>query len=310
MERILLTGASGLLGLNFGLRMDNRYQIIGVYSSHVLKNVPFTMVQSNFYVDSIEKLIDEQRPDAVIHCAAMANIDACQKDPEHAFYLNGEVSGKFASACKARSIPMIYISTDAVFDGKNSGKEGYSETDPVNPNNIYAESKLLGEQRVLENDPDAVIARVNFYGWSLTQKRSLGEIFFHNLYEGKQMMGFTDIFFCTLYAANLCDILEKMLLKNAKGLYHVFSSEYQSKYDFGVSIAERFGFDKNLIKPVSWKDGGLNAVRSPNLIMNTSKLQKFLNEKLPDQKQCLERFYEDYQAGFPEKISAMASPDK
>lgn len=302
-KRLLVTGASGLLGLNLAMQLKDAYQVIGVYNKKQMQQVPFDLIQGDFFIEgAVEKTIFETQPDAIIHCAAMANIDTCEKNPLMARQINGEIPGKIAFLARKHQIRLIHISTDAVFDGVDCGKEGYREEDPTNPNNVYAQTKLLGEQNVLNQNPEALVARVNFYGWSVTQSRSLGEIFFHNLAAKKPMMGFTDVFFCTLYVQNLVCILNQLIQMDVSGLYHVFSSDYQSKYDFGVSIAQRFGLDASLISPVSWKDSGLAAKRSPNLIMNTDKLQRLLGISLPTQKECLNDFYQAYQDGLPELL--------
>jgi dTDP-4-dehydrorhamnose reductase len=301
--RLLVTGASGLLGLNLAVQLKDAYHVIGVYNKKQLQQVPFDLIQGDFFIEgTAERMIAEARPDAIIHCAAMANIDACEKNPLMARQINGEIPGEIASLARKHKIRLIHISTDAVFDGLDCGEEGYHEEDQTNPINVYAQTKLLGEQNVLDQNPEALVARVNFYGWSVTQSRSLGEIFFHNLAEKKTMMGFTDVFFCTLYVQNMVRILDQLIQMDASGLYHVFSSDFQSKYDFGVSIARRFGLDASLISPVSWKESGLTAKRSPNLIMNTDKLHRLLGENLPTQKDCLEDFYRAYQDGLPELL--------
>lgn len=305
MTKIMVTGASGLLGLNFALRFCEKYDIVGVSNTKTLRNVPFDMVQRDFFNADIDALLEETQPDVILHCAAIANLESCEKSPADAEIINGILPGKIASAAGKRGIKLVHISTDAVFDGVDSGKNGYRETDPVNPINTYARTKLMGENSVLDANPDALVARVNFYGWSATGRRSLGEIFYNNLAEGKEMKGFTDVFFTTLYAGELARILIRMIELDAKGIYHVFSSEYQSKYEFGLSIARRFGLDESLLHPVSWKDGGLTAARSPNLIMNTDKLRNLLGEDLPDQKKSLEGFAVDFEKGLPAKLAGL-----
>jgi dTDP-4-dehydrorhamnose reductase len=308
VKRILVTGASGLLGLNFCYFFNQKYQVIGVVNNTLLSNTAFKVIRKDLVKSSPLEILDESQPDIVLHCAAMANIDQCESFPLEAKLINSEYPGILAGECANRDIKFVHISTDAVFDGKNCGKEGYREDDPANPISMYAETKLYGEQNVMKNNPDAMIARVNFYGWSTSGKRSLVEFFYNNLSEGNQVNGFNDVFFCTLYVHNLADILVEMIDSDAKGIYHVFSSDFQSKYQFGLSIAKKFKFDPNLVKPVSWKDGGLTAKRSPNLIMNTDKLSKLLGHALPTQQECLDYFYQDSACGLRQTIQNYALP--
>ena len=101
-------------------------------------------------------------------------------------------------------------------------KEGaYTEDDEPNPQGVYSQTKLDGERAVLEVNPQAIIARVNFFGWSLTNRRSLGEFFVNNLSEGKNVNGFTDVIFCPMWVNHLSRTLLEMLEKDLHGLYHV-----------------------------------------------------------------------------------------
>lgn len=302
MERILVTGASGLLGLNFCYFFHQKYDVCGVVNSASLSGLPFKTIRCNLLSNSAAELLDEIKPDVVLHCAAMANIDQCEKNPDDAEAINAVYPGLLSAQAAQRRIKFIHISTDAVFDGENCGENGYREDDSTNPVSRYAETKLKGEQYVLNSNPDALVARVNFYGWSTGGKRSLVEFFYNNLSAGNKVNGFSDVYFSTLYVHHLADTLAELIGLDAHGVYHVFSSDWQSKYAFGVSVAEKFGLDPALIQSVSWKDGGLTAKRSPNLIMNTDKLRNTLGHELPTQQESLEYFYQDSKTGLREKI--------
>lgn len=302
MKKILVTGASGLLGLNFSLLFYRKYQIVGISNRTKLKNVPFDVIYCDLLKEDPGALLDQYKPEVVLHCAAMANIDQCEKNPEDAERINSIYPGRLAKEAGDRNMKFIHISTDAVFDGENCGVTGYREEDKTNPISRYAETKLHGEENVLDRNPDALIARVNFYGWSTGGHRSLVEFFYNNLESGKQVNGFSDVFFNTLDVHDLSALLCELVDLDAKGIYHVFSSQFQSKYDFGVSVAKTFGFDAEKIHPVSWKDGGLTAKRSPNLIMNTDKLRVLLGHALPDQQQCMDQFYQDTKNGLRDRI--------
>jgi dTDP-4-dehydrorhamnose reductase len=304
MSRILVTGASGLLGVNFGLQFAGQHEVIGIANAHPLKGLPFPLlIRDLTQPGAAKKLIAETRPEIVIHCAALANIDQAESNPTLAFRMNAEVAGEMAEAARSAGAVMVHLSTDAVFDGQRGG---YSETDDTNPINVYARSKLAGEQAVMQANNQAMVARVNFYGWSLGGLRSLGELFYYNLSAGKAMMGFTDVFFCPLEVNCLGDVLLKMAFRRLSGIYHVFSREALSKYEFGCRIARRFGLDEGLIRPVSWKDAGLKAVRSPNLVMRTGKLAAALGEPLPDQVIGIDRFYTLEHEGLRERIRQLA----
>ena len=233
--RILVTGASGLLGLNLSLHLGSAHKVFGILHSQELREPPFRTFKDDFSnFGSLESLVSKARPDLLINCAAMANLDTCESQPEEAHRVNAELPGALAVICKKKGIRFIHISTDAVFDGRMGD---YSEEDVPNPISVYAKTKFEGESMVAGEYPEAIIARVNFYGYSLSGKRSLAEFFLNNLKAGNKVNGFVDVMFCPLYVTDLVNTLMQMVDKELKGLFHVVSPETLSKYAFGVKIA-------------------------------------------------------------------------
>ena len=304
MTRLLVTGASGMLGANLALLAQNMgYEVLGWTNSRPLVNAPFATRPVDFCdQQALAQAFEDAQADALINCAAQANVDAAEKHPEHAFRVNADAAGELALLARIAEIPMIHISTDAVFDGTQGN---YRETDAPNPLNTYAKSKLAGEQAVAEANPAAAIARVVFYGWSLTGTRSLAEFFHNNLTVGKPVNGFTDMFFSPLYVGHLAKVLLEMLEKGLGGIYHVYAPESLSKFDFGVRLAQEFGLDASLIRPISALDSDLLARRSLNLGMNTDKLQAVLGKPLPSQAEGLRALHADLDSGLRQKFLSL-----
>ena len=298
--KILVTGASGLLGLNLSLMAMGAHSIVGVDRAK-LAGAPFELIKADLLDPEVEhRLLDTVKPDAVIHTAALANLEDCEVQPGIARQLNAQLPGELADACAKRGIQMMHISTDAVFDGTKDGV--YTEEDTPNPQGVYACTKLEGEQNVLSANPEAVVVRVNFFGWSLSGTRSLPEFFINKLSAGKSAPGFTDVFFCPLFVGDLGEMLLKVLKRELSGIYHVVGSASLSKYDFGVAIARRFSLDENLIEPVSVDVSTLKARRSHNLRLSVHKLSTALGEPIPGFSTGLDRFYTQYQQGYPQKL--------
>jgi len=302
--RILITGASGLLGLNLALETAEEHVVYGTAKDHLLNTPAFTVLPGDLLAPgAVDQVLDQSHPDWVIHCAALANIDACEADPVLARKVNIELPAELATNVARGGARLVHISTDSVFDGKRGN---YSEDDLPNPLSVYARTKLDGERAVLQANPDAVVARVNLFGWSISGRRSLGEFFVRNLQAGNRVNGFTDVFFCPLLANDLAHLLVSMLKLKLSGLYHMVSPECLSKYEFGLRVAERFGLDASLITPTSVERGGLLAARSPNLTLRTDKLSLALGGLIPTTSQGLERFYQQYLDGYPERIRSIA----
>jgi len=302
--KILLTGASGLLGLNLGLKIGQTQRIFGLDRGK-LRNTPFELIRADLtQPQAVSRLLEQVHPEAILHTAALANLEECETNPQAARLLNAEIPGLLAEAAAKASIRLLHISTDAVFDGTKDGF--YSEEDAPNPLSVYAQTKLLGEKNVLSANPAAAIARVNFFGWSLTGTRSLSEFFYNKLSSGQPANGFTDVYFCPLFVGDLAEILLKMLQKDLSGLYHAVGAQALSKYEFGVQIARQFGFDERLIRPVSVSAGGLTARRSPNLRLSVHKLSTALSAEIPGVSTGIQQFYTQSQQGYPQKMRSYA----
>ena len=303
--RLLVTGATGLLGLNLSLRAAARgFEVTGLSHSRQLAGMPFNLQQVDLLdTDRSLSMITAARPEAIIHCAAVADINAAEVNPEMTTALNRDVPARLAEASSGWGIPLIYISSDAVFDGQVGG---YVESDLTNPLSLYARTKLAGEQAVMAANPQALIARVVFFGWSLSGKRSLSEFFFNNLKNGIPIKGFTDTLFCPLYVEHLADLLLGSLEGDLSGVYHLTSPQSMSKYEFGVRIARRFGFDPNLIEPIQAAETDRGVVRSLNLTLRSDKAQAALWRPLPSVDEGIEAFYQRWQEGYPEYLQSLA----
>src|SRR6266498_1681440 len=209
MTRLLITGASGLLGISLAMEAMREYEVIGVDRGK-LKSAPFQVIKADLsHKNVMDPVIDSTQPDWLVNCAALANLDECEKYPDRARILNSEFPGELATVCAKKGVRFVHISTDAVFDGEKTGI--YTEEDQPNPLGVYSQTKLDGERAVQEVDPEAIIARVNFFGWSLGGKHSLGEFFVNNLSTGKSVNGFTDVLFCPMFVRHTAHFLVAML---------------------------------------------------------------------------------------------------
>ncbi|HKJ26777.1 MAG TPA: SDR family oxidoreductase [Anaerolineales bacterium] len=301
--KILVTGAGGLLGLNLSLDLAKSHQIAATDRKRLDLPDGIQSISADLLADNaLPALLDEAEPDAVIHCAALANVDACESDPAFSHQMNAELPGQLAAECARRGVKLVHISTDAVFDGQTGG---YTEDDPTHPLSVYAQTKLDGERLVFEAYPEAVVTRVNLFGWSASGNRSLGEMFYYGLEAGKPLKGFTDVTFCPILVNDLASVFSEILAKNLSGLYHLVSPVGMTKHAFGDAIAEKFGFDPARIEPVKVADFGLKAARSLNLTLDVSRLTAALGRPLPDVHGGLERFYELHQSGYPPKLKEM-----
>ena len=300
MRRLLVTGASGLLGANLLLAARASHHLIAVSLRQRINLAGADCVQADLAVPGTAwDLIRTARPDAVIHCAALTDVDVCEDHPDLAERLNAEVPGWMAEACARRGTRMIHISTDAVFDGEQGG---YSEDDRPQPVNVYGASKLRGEQAVLAAHPSATVIRTNVFGWNAQRKLSLSEWFLDRLRRGEPFTGFTDVSVSPLAADDLAARILQLLSTSLAGVLHVAGREAVTKYEFGRRVAETFGLPPNLILPGSVDASPLRARRPHRLTLNVDRAEAALGSPMPRLEPGLRRWREQEHDGTLDRL--------
>ena len=275
-ERALILGSNGFLGANLVLTAPEEILV----STQARMPIGVTGHDQHFVAelttrDSLHHLLNQAAPTMVVNCAALADVDRCEREPELADALNRELPEALAIGCRQRDVQLIHISTDAVFGG---GHGPYGPDDPVSPVNEYGRSKAAGEAAVLNNNSQAIVVRTNIVGWSPTGTRSLLEYFYGRLSTGLPAIGFTDVFFRPVSVLEiwpgLLQWLSDVRCSRQGGIRHATGPELLSKYDFGLRVAIRYGFDPGLVTPASVSDSGLDAVRSRLLDVVPSALNR------------------------------------
>jgi dTDP-4-dehydrorhamnose reductase len=289
-SKLLITGISGMLGSNLAYYFRNNYRVFGTYNSHPVKIPGIEIEPCDMTVPKdIKSVLAQWRPDIVINCAGMTNIETCEKDKKTAKKINVEGTRYLVEQIILEKTKLIYISSDSVYDGAS---RNHSEDEVVAPLNYYGLSKYEGEQESLKNG-NTLVLRINIFGWNIQKKQSLGEWVIDNLKAGNRIQGFTDAYFSTMYTMELARVIECALQANLVGLYNCGSCDSCSKFDFAVQIAERFGLDPALIQPISIDEFKFVAPRGKRLMMDVSKIQNDLNYKLPAIKKSIDEFYID-----------------
>ncbi|MBU1355989.1 MAG: dTDP-4-dehydrorhamnose reductase [Candidatus Edwardsbacteria bacterium] len=224
--KILVTGAKGMLGTDLCLELAGDHQVTGID----IQDIDITSEEA------IKKIIG-YHPEFIIHCAAMTNVDGCEKDPDTAYAVNGLGTKNVVLACRQLDIPVLYISTDFVFDGAKG--EPYCEWDQPNPLGHYGRSKLEGENHVRELLKKFYIVRTswlygkqgrNFVSTILAKARETGTIKVVNDQVGSPT-----------YARDLCRAIARLISSNKYGTYHLSNSGACSWFDFAKRAVELSG---------------------------------------------------------------------
>ncbi len=199
-------------------------------------------------LESLDEVFSNYKFKTVINCVANADIDDCEKNPLQANFINGEVPKKLAQLSDRYKFKLIQISTDAVFNGKDSFRK---ENDSCEPSTVYGLSKLKGEQNVLDTTSNSIVARVNFVGHS-ERKLTLFDFIYKNLKEKREISGYTNIFFTPLIVDQTVSAILKLDELDVSGIYHVAGENRLSKYDFAKLVCEVWNLDSVNLLPAEY----------------------------------------------------------
>ncbi|MCK4265919.1 MAG: dTDP-4-dehydrorhamnose reductase [Thermoplasmata archaeon] len=295
MEKILVVGASGLLGSKIVNVAKDRCEVYGTYCRNVFSSDNCQAIKLDITdLESTKSTIERVRPDWIILTSAQTNVDLCEREPKIAWDLNVEGPKNVAVAAEKVGSRLIYISTDYVFDGE---KGYYTEDDIPNPISEYGRMKLEGEKVVKDICVNYIIARVAvLYGWNTTTgKLNFITWVIDRLRKGEEARLFTDQYITPTFALNAAELLIKMIEKGLKGLYHMGGGECINRYKAGLKIANSFDLDKDLLQPTTLDQFEGLAKRPRNSCLNSKKLEKELNIKMMNLDDGLEAMKREYE---------------
>lgn len=284
MARILITGASGFLGAHTArtLAMEG-HRVSGTYGSH--KNRYLRIFRDidiqGFHVDltredAMTSIFKTADPEIVIHSAALADPDSCQKDPALARQVNVEATDRIARLCLDRNARMIFFSTDQVFDGK---KGGYSETDPPNPIHVYGQTKAEAEGKVTQRlGQNATVLRITLvYGNSPSGRRSSSEQVLNLLAKGEKPRLFHDEIRTPILAEDVAKAVSELVAHEAPPpLLNLGGPDAVSRYELGLAVARAYGLDSGRLEAIPLKAIDPVAPRPPDLSLDTTLARKSL----------------------------------
>lgn len=257
--RLLVTGASGFLGWHLCRLAQNRYQVHGTYHSH-----PVDLPGVNLHAidltqrEPVQTWLRQLQPDAIIHTAALSKPNHCEQNPDLSRRVNVDVTRTLAEFCRDYQIPLVFTSTEQVFDGKSAP---YSETDPVGPTNLYGHHKVEAEHLIQQLCPQAVICRMPLmYGPPTPAAASFVDGFIHTLAAQQPLSLFVDEYRTPAYVEDAAEGL-LLALEKGTGVLHLGGPERISRYDFGLVLAEVFNLDSTFITPCHQADVPMAAAR-------------------------------------------------
>jgi dTDP-4-dehydrorhamnose reductase len=279
-KKLLVIGASGLLGSKLMAQAATKYAVSGSYNPEVDGKSSWRLEPLDIgSKEDVERLFDKARPDIAILCAAMTNVDACETKPLIANRVNATGPELVARSCKKLGVKLIHISTDYVFDGAKMRR--YTEEDIPRPLSVYGSSKLAGERAVLATLPNAVVARpAVLYGWNpLEDKDNFVTWVIKKMRKGEKTTLFEDQWISPTFADDLAKTLLELAERDLKGIWHVSGPDCLDRPTCGRMIAKAFGLDEGLVVPAPSSSVSLPAKRPKYSCLDVTKVEKLLGRK-------------------------------
>ena len=300
-NKLLITGATGLLGANFvQTALAAGWAPVGVALPCRVPHAPVPLHELDLRdTAAAAAFLDAERPGLIVHLAALTNVDWCEDHAEAAFAINAEVSGRLAALAAQRGIRFVYMSTDSVFDG---ARGGYTEADAPHPLNVYAASKLAGEKLVLQNHPAALVVRSNIFGWNAQPKANLAEWILGQLRAGRPVPGFTDVVFAPLLVTTLAGLMLELAESGAGGIWHLASAAAVSKYAFACAVARAFALPEALVQAATSAAAAQRARRPCNTWLNAEAAARRLGRPRPKLDDLLREYREQETGGYVQRL--------
>lgn len=261
-----------MLGSRIGQLLSKKFKIVAPPHSHLdLTNKK-----------KVWQNITDVLPDQIVYAAGITKVDTAQTHPREAFRVNAKAPGIIAQKAAQLNIPFHYISTDAVFDGKQKNRP-YKENDKTNPLSVYGKSKLLGEKATLTASPrNSVIRTIMIYSAFYPHKKDFARLTYETLKSKEEFLGIVDQVINPTFVDDLVCAIEAILIKKKSGIYHVAARDYTTNYGFVTKIAKAFKLDKHKIAKQSFADfmKGKKAPRARYCHLDTSKFQKEIDKNI------------------------------
>jgi dTDP-4-dehydrorhamnose reductase len=255
MRTILVTGSNGLLGQKITERLlvtgqfeliatakgANRYPVEGGYTYAEMDILD---------PENVKKVVEKYQPDAIVHTAAMTNVDTCEKEKDFAYQLNVEAVKTLASLCELHNIQLVHLSTDFIFDGAHGP---YDELAAPNPLSYYGVTKLEAEE-VIKNSTCrwTILRTIIVYGIVSDMSRSNIVLWAKGALEkGMPINVVNDQWRMPTLAEDLADCCLLAVEKDARGVYNASGKDMMSISELVGKVADYWQLDKSLIKEIS-----------------------------------------------------------
>ncbi len=271
---MLLTGGAGLLGGRLAQRLAESFHLVAAAHAGTpaafAERVAFDLRSAQ----SLEQALDAARPASVVHAAAVADPDLCERDPELARRVNVEGTAALARACARRGVALVALSTDYVFDGSRAFQ---GEDDAPRPLSVYGRTKLEAEEAVLASGSRAAVARVPLVtGRGHGPRGTASEAIAWALRAGRRVRLFTDQWRTPVDADSVAEAVMTLVRNGSAGRFHLAGPERVSRYGLGLRVAAVLHLPPDLIEPVSYEAKPGEATRPADVSLDGARTRAAL----------------------------------
>ena len=300
---IMLTGASGLLGHKILEKLEKqKRKVIAIYNRTPISPRSHNILTIRLDISKtieLEDLIMKNRPEIIIHTAALTNVDECEVNKEKAWRINVEATRSIVRAARVVKSYIMYVSTDYVFDGE---KGLYTERDLPNPINYYGLTKLVGEELVRSSGLLYTIIRPSaIYGIG-GSKKNFAEYVIEKLLKGEEVYALVDQYVSPILNTLLAEAIIEIIDIKPMGILHV-AGERMNRYEFALKIAETLNLPKDKIRKASMEDMKYwKAKRPRDSSLNIDKAKKLLKTEFFNSEKAFQVLLKE----FKQKVTAYA----
>ena len=285
--KFLVTGSAGLVG-NQVVRdlVENGDTVYSGYNNSKPEfGIPIHMDLN--CLDKIQNIMEDIKPDTIIHLAAITNVDLCEKEKDLAMKINAKATEVVSKqAAKLKSF-FVYVSTDYVFDGEKGMKKESDSTDPVD---YYGKTKLEGEKSLMNLASSWCIARTSTPYGLHQKKKSFPLWVAENLQNNNEINVIVDQYTSPTYVPNLSKMLIEIAKRQIVGVLHVAGNTRISRYEMAELVADKLNLEKKLLKPTNIDGMNWIAKRPKDSSLDVSLTSTILDEKPLSIKQGLDNF--------------------
>jgi dTDP-4-dehydrorhamnose reductase len=293
VKRILITGGTGLLGVALQRSAPLGLEGFSLYFPERPLPVPLPFALRAADVSDpaqMQAVFAWAKPDVVIHAAAIGSVDFAEQNRDATRKVNVGGTEVVVKLCQTFQSRLIYISSNAVFDGRTPL---YSETAPVNPINYYGQLKVEAENLVQAGGiPWAIVRPILLYGWPYPGERDNPVVWWVNSLENRKPIKVVDnVWSKPLPAWSVAEVIWAIIQQNRTGIYHAAGRDHLSLYQFALLTAAVFGLDAGMITPVPDSYFPEIAPRPQDTSFDTTKMETELGLKTVAVREGLEQMH-------------------